>query len=35
MYGKEVLVGWEKDLNYSINNVIGHKNKEKEEDYHL
>ena len=27
MYEKEVLVGWEKDLNYSINDVIGHKNE--------
>ena len=34
MYEKEVLVGWEKDLNYSINDVIGHKNEE-EDDHRL
>ena len=34
MYEKEVLVGWEKDLNYSINDVIGHKN-ETEDDRRL
>ena len=31
MYEKEVLVGWEKDLNYSINDVIGHKNEEEDD----